>query len=522
MKPATPAQKVIATRERCLSKYLMILKAPTPRMASNTLYLSSLDQNTVRVYTQSILLFPFPDGKQAEAAITALSDGLRETLRMFPFLAGQLSLTGAGKLVLKYPTEIAGPRESSIFAKKNIPLSSGFPHSYEELKRKGMPPSAFKAEIFRPDDLLQYSGIPTNGEGIVDFTKSKAPALRVQANFIPGGLVLSTYYHHAVMDCSGIHNFWKWYAHHISTISNFSNGILDEPQVFPNQSTMRHDLDAQTPAPPRGVRATAEAYMDGTYSYPKTLPEDSSCSLRYFVVPAQRIRDFRDTLKSQFPENSPPTICNVLAALVWIHVTRARAARIGDCGQKETGIGIAIDMRRRMDPPLSLDYMGNMAPFVKGSMKIADLIEEECVTEKTIVHAIHKIKQTIAKVNNNWVQGQLTFFKSIEDIKDTECALGFRFGLDIYITSWMNFGADIQWGIPGTDLSTGSLNGRPDFIRKTYGPSDGGIMIMPRRRSFVDGKEAPYEVMVRLASCDMETLLNEKGGFKSWTDNVID
>lgn len=85
----------------------------------------------------------------------------------------------------------------------------------------------------------------------------------------------------------------------------------------------------------------------------------------------------------------------------------------------------------------------------------------------------------------------------------------------------MNFGADIQWGIPGTDLCARSLNGRPDFIRKTYGAADGGIMIMPRRRALVHGIEAPYEVMVRLAACDMDTLLNEAGGLKSWAESVI-
>ena len=140
---------------------------------------------------------------------------------------------------------------------------------------------------------------------------------------------------------------------------------------------MRKGLDSQTPNPPKGVRATAEAYIDGTYLYPKSLPEGTPCTLRYFVISAQRIRDFRQSLRCHFPENSPPTICNVLAALVWIHVTRARAARMGDCGQQETSIGIATDMRRRMDPPLSPNYMGNMAPFVKGSMKVADFLQED-------------------------------------------------------------------------------------------------------------------------------------------------
>jgi hypothetical protein len=119
------------------------------------------------------------------------------------------------------------------------------------------------------------------------------------------------------------------------------------------------------------------------------------------------------------------------------------------------------------------------------------------------------------------VQRHLGFFKSIEEITDNECALAFRFGFDIYLSSWMNFGADIKWGIPGTDLNARSLQGRPEIIRRTYGPSDGGIQIMPRSCELMDGK-APYEVMVRLATVDMETLLNEKGGLASWAERIVE
>jgi hypothetical protein len=144
------------------------------------------------------------------------------------------------------------------------------------------------------------------------------------------------------------------------------------------------------------------------------------------------------------------------------------------------------------------------------------------VTNKTILHVIEKIKSTIGKVNNDWIATQMAFFKSIERIRDTECALALRFGADIYITSWLNFAADLRWGIPGTDLATESLDGRPEFIRRLYNPSDGGMIFLPRRRKPVNGVEAPFEILVRLAEEDMDRVLNEAGGLKSWTDAVID
>lgn len=144
------------------------------------------------------------------------------------------------------------------------------------------------------------------------------------------------------------------------------------------------------------------------------------------------------------------------------------------------------------------------------------------VTQDTILHVIRKIKNTILDVNNDWITRHLTFFKSIKQITDTECALALTFGPDIYITSWLNFGADLHWGIPGTDLGETSLAGRPEFIRRSYGPGDGGMIFLPRRRQPANGVEAPFEVLVRLAEEDMGRVLNEEGGLKCWADAVIE
>lgn len=210
-----PFLGALASSTRFLSKPNMILKNPAFRMATDTLHLSTQDQNTVRVYTQTLTIFPFRKWSLADTAIKALNEGLRAALVKFPFLAGTLSLSasGSGKLTLTYPTEIRDTHMNDYFAWKTI---SDFPYTYDQLKRDGMPPSAFKAETFRPDALLKYPGVQADGEGIVDFQTSDAPVMRVQANFIPGGLVLSIYAHHSVMDCAGVANFFQEFGKHVS------------------------------------------------------------------------------------------------------------------------------------------------------------------------------------------------------------------------------------------------------------------------------------------------------------------
>ncbi|KAH7094490.1 trichothecene 3-O-acetyltransferas-like protein [Paraphoma chrysanthemicola] len=509
----------------------MIVRTTTPPPAeTKSFHLSFLDQNVVRVYTQTLSIFPFPDQNEAEAAIKALGEGLRSTLQRFPFLAGTLSLANheSGRLTLRYPTSISDDDMSKLMRTKQIPYDeTTFPYTYEHLRKDGMPSSAFHAHMFVPDDFTDFPGIPEFGEGQVDFTKSDAPAMRVQACFIPGGLVLSMYIHHSILDCSGVTTFWTAFSANVSRVAGTRE--LDTEEIFApvslaeQQSMMRLELEARVPLPSSSLASpVADCYCDGIYKYKKTLPLDTTCSQKIFVMPAARVREFRDQLRRHFPEKDPPTMCNVLAALVWTHVTRARGKRLLSHGMSDTNVGIATDLRRRQQPPETAEFMGNMALFSKGTLKIADLLAEQSVTEKTILHVIKKIKSTIGKVNNDWIAGQMTFFKSIERIRDTECALALRFGTDIYITSWLNFAADLRWGIPGTDLDAKSLDGRPEFIRRLYNPSDGGMIFLPRRRKPVSGAEAPFEILVRLAQEDMDRVLSEPGGLKSWADAVID
>lgn len=284
-----------------------------------------------------------------------------------------------------------------MFRSKQIPIHPvSFPHTYEQLKRAGMPPSAFKSAMFVPEDFANYPGIPAHGEGKVDFEKSDAPAMRVQAYFIPGGLVLSMYMHHTVLDFSGVTTFWQTFCANVSQVSGLRAlesherfGIFTFLSLLPLPSLTKADPSSTADAQSR-MRATiddvsskstgeivADCYCDGTHVYPKTLPEDAKCTQRLLVIPAARVRAYRERLRPYFPIETPPTMCNVLAALVWTHVTRARADRLTKIGYTETNIGIATDLRKRQQPPVPAEYMGNMALFSKGTLNISDLVAED-------------------------------------------------------------------------------------------------------------------------------------------------
>jgi len=312
----------------------MIVKAKSPPAEDlKSFHLSFLDQNAVRVYTQTLCIFPFRDQNNAEAAIAALDDGLRLTLQKLPFLAGMLSLAddGSGKLQLQYYTDVTDCEATKgLFAAKQI-LVDDFSHSYEVLKQNGMPPSAFKSTTFLPDDFANFPSVPTNGEGLCDFERGEAPVMRVQACFIPGGLVLSTYVHHSVLDFHGISTFWETFSTNVSQVAQKHGSGTSDPvplSIADYQSSLRPKLDERVSY--NGVeRPTADCYCDGIFQYKKTLPEDTECTQRLFVLPAARIREYRERLRPHFPSSSPPTLCNVLAAFVDARYTRKSSSPIG-------------------------------------------------------------------------------------------------------------------------------------------------------------------------------------------------
>lgn len=141
------------------------------------------------------------------------------------------------------------------------------------------------------------------------------------------------------------------------------------------------------------------------------------------------------------------------------------------------------------------------------------------MTTRTIIPAVHFISKTIARVDGAWVDRHLAFIKDKTFYDVDLAALGFEFGPDIVLASWSSFGFQQDWRIPGVTST------RPEYIRHMYSgkPVDGGMAILPRSRALINGKAAPYEVMISLAAEDMGKLVNEKGGLgQKWAERIID
>lgn len=151
--------------------------------------------------------------------------------------------------------------------------------------------------------------------------------------------------------------------------------VSDTISVAERQSQLRQVIDRHIV--PQRLGSHADCYCDGPPKYHKTLSTETTCTQRLFVIPVARIRQYRDRLRPYFPPEHAPTMFNVLAALVWTHITRARGDRLLQHGLKETSLGITTDLRKRQSPRVPVDYMGNMALFSKGTFNVSDMLSED-------------------------------------------------------------------------------------------------------------------------------------------------
>lgn len=111
------------------------------------------------------------------------------------------------------------------------------------------------------------------------------------------------------------------------------------------------------------------AAVTGDLSHPKRslLGE---LELSFWTIPRESLQAIKHG--SLTSPNSPvPTGSILLSALLWRHITKAR--RLSARGIHSTSLVNVIDIRRRLEPPLPQDYLGNALAHAKTSASVVDV-----------------------------------------------------------------------------------------------------------------------------------------------------
>ncbi|KAF2246083.1 hypothetical protein BU26DRAFT_61650 [Trematosphaeria pertusa] len=474
-------------------------------MPSKELHLSVIDQTILRVYVRHLLFFAFPDPSVAGEAILVLANGLQAAIAEYPFLAGTVGPADprTGKLTARYEDPAPCVTTSGIFyASFDLADSSEF--NYVALKEEGMPPSRFPGSLFCPRLLKSHPGLEDQfAEGVTTMRKGEIPALAAQANFIPGGLVLSVYMHHSVMDGTGIGLFYKRWADNVRTRMTRQE---ESRTTAIDPSVSRLLLDTVGRIAAHDSISPCSELTTSPFSSESTRRGPVNVTAKIFTIPYQLISTLSSSLSSA--TSTRISSFTAIAALLWSHCVRARGPVLQSPSFILTTLGIAVDHRKRLGPPFEEGYMGNLALHTTATRSVDSLLLPAEITDKELAPLAVSIRQSLQSLSSKWVINRLALLSCISDVSTVRHSFQIAGGSDFFITSWTHIGADCEWDIPGTTSK------KWEFFRKPRCTGDGGIVVLPRRK----GEREPFEVLVQLVDEDMERLVE---GMGSWAEKVV-
>lgn len=476
---------------------------------SSMLELSRLDQTVLRVYVRQLLIFPFPVPNSRKDAQIVLAAGFLATLRQFPFLAGTVEVANSetGLLRVQYPENVDEESVKQILTTNELDLDT---LDYDTLREAGFPPSSLPADSLCPTILISHPGIDDQyAEVLTTFSKGKPiPIFAAQLNFIRGGLILSAYTHHSVVDGTGIAKIYQVWS---SNTRNFHAGSPLLNQANPSSlNRARHALDTLA----KGATAMELPEFRNPDS-PTTPPLRNIAyplSAKLLIFPYQKISSLATSLTHITKTRISPF--TAICALVWTHVTRARRTALLAAGVETTALGIAIDHRKRVGALLPDDYLGNCA---NGMIVRLPLSSIPATGKMAIANAALALSGALGEVDLDWFRARLLELSKREVSTKWILNLDTQNGPDIFITSWQHIGADEEWGIPGTERTGEGWRCKPAAIRKPHNLWEGGMQILPRRR----GEEAPFEIPLCLEEGEMGRVLEglHAGG---WVERVVE
>lgn len=368
------------------------------------IHLSVLDQSIYRQYEKNLVIFPFEDISNADAAIKALRTGLSSAFYQLPFLAGTLKLSDPSPGLLRAFYSIPTRRDhGDAMLTTSMALATHPEFDYTVMERSGFPPAMLPSSAFCPLGLRSHAGLEhPYAEGSADAARGyRLPIMCSQATFIPGGLVLSVYTHHSVVDWKGIVRLLEEWSRGTSCCEEQAQNIdvLDEQDgKVVDTSIVRLALDATAHKSLADIVTDCPEITTSLTKLPikPLLPGRYHLQAKVLSIPTARVLALRSELQGHTSVRISTFI--TIAALMWTHITRARSEALNVQGHSSTTLGIVVDTRKRLNNAIFKDAMGNMSLFAATLSSIPAMLR----SIPDLVSTAISISSAIDAVDESW------------------------------------------------------------------------------------------------------------------------
>lgn len=309
------------------------------------------------------------------------------------------------------------------------------------------------------------------------------PCLRIRANFVHGGLLLTFALMHVIGDGNSLGQVINMFATACRgdkiLDADIEAGNIDRQGSLPSLRPHEHQLDHSNMM----FKAAADA---GHYAIPDKIISNP-IRWAYHHFPQEKLVELKaEALSLAHPDRSRLFVStdDAVTALVWQAITKARLPRLESNGQ--TSLMRSINSRRKLNPPLAAETIQNVITATYTAFSL-----EEVATKLPLSTLAIQLRKELEAIDDHHVRSVMTFLRSIKN----ESSVGFDASEgpnDITVSSFAKF--------PIWD-DFGPLLGKPEFARRpTLTPMDGLVYIMPRN------PDGSFDVAISIRDEDLERM----------------
>ncbi|KAM0262585.1 hypothetical protein ACHAQJ_001630 [Trichoderma viride] len=212
------------------------------------------------------------------------------------------------------------------------------------------------------------------------------PNLAIQLTFIRGGFVLLLAFGHQICDAYAIGGLVKrWFRKaRLGSAAGpeHENGSLSTLAIHDKTVLSRSDVKGST----HGVKKL-QALYENPLSSDTWLPTSSKAVSRVFWIPPHKIEELRATVGEN--SSQPPTLYESLLTVLWRCIMRTRLTPETETSSALSKAIMIMDMRKRLEPPLPVDYFGNAVSGIFAVQPLSNFGKRNFISE-----AIKEVQET--------------------------------------------------------------------------------------------------------------------------------
>ncbi|PYI06948.1 hypothetical protein BO78DRAFT_444438 [Aspergillus sclerotiicarbonarius CBS 121057] len=445
--------------------------------------LTSLERIGPKGYVRYIFPFPLGDDYDLEQVMRVLRASYAATKKRLPVMGCEAVPDETSKQAGVLRLQRLHDGEIDEIVVRDLRAPGAFPATYADLKSWAFPVAFFDADV-----LCCRSVWPMPGE--------RLPVSLLQANFIPGGLLLNWCTLHLVGDGTSYYVWMKIWAEECRRAQGLK---IPHPVELPEAIIQDRERVMRASGRNPGLLDHHPQYTllprAPSGAPPKMLARNHRTQVFYFSPESlAALKEAASPVHATVPTDVEWISTNdALSALLWRTVMAVQWPLDTLPGDPVSVFNIAIDGRLRTDPPVHPQTLGCFLEYLGVSAPIRTILESATLADLAI-----RIRTEVRRADRQFTDDLAALIEQLEDV-DRLVPTAFLDvpGFNCVQTSWINFQLySLEWGPV--------LGHRIDAVRAPHiGVINGLQLVLPAPR------DGGMEVLVGVEESCLDKLLHD-------------